>query len=113
MNLMRTSLYDRIGGRETLGHLLRHFYSDIRQHNLVGPIFNEHIRDWPAHLELIGSFLGAVDGRTLDLCGRNAGQTHEPWIECESLPGLVAIMGIQLWQIPQIHRGAGNDQSRS
>jgi hemoglobin len=42
--------------------LLRHFYSDIRQHNLVGPIFNEHIQDWPAHLELIGSFWARLTG---------------------------------------------------
>jgi hemoglobin len=62
MNLIRTSLYDRIGGRETLASLLRHFYSDIRQHNLVGPIFNEHIQDWPAHLETIGSFWARLTG---------------------------------------------------
>jgi hemoglobin len=62
MNLMRTSLYDRMGGRETLAHLLRHFYSDVRQHNLVGPIFNEHIKDWPSHLETIGSFWARLTG---------------------------------------------------
>ncbi len=62
MNLLRTSLYDRIGGRDTLASLLRHFYSDIRQHKLVGPVFNEHIQDWPAHLEIIGSFWARLTG---------------------------------------------------
>jgi hemoglobin len=49
------TLYHRIG-REQLATLLRHFYADIRQHQLVGPIFNEHIKDWPAHLEVIALF---------------------------------------------------------
>jgi hemoglobin len=56
------SLYERIGGRQTLARLLRHFYSDIRQHNLVGPIFNEKIKDWPTHLETIGSFWSRLTG---------------------------------------------------
>ena len=62
MNLLRISLYDRMGGREAIARLLKHFYSDIRQHNLVGPIFNEHIQDWPAHLETIGSFWARLTG---------------------------------------------------
>jgi hemoglobin len=62
MNLLRISLYDRIGGRETLAQLLRHFYSDIRQHQVVGPIFNEQIKDWPSHLETIGSFWARLTG---------------------------------------------------
>lgn len=56
------SLYERMGGRDTLAQLLRHFYSDIRQHNLVGPIFNEKIQDWPTHLETIGSFWARLTG---------------------------------------------------
>jgi hemoglobin len=51
-----------MGGRETIAHLLRHFYSDIRQHQLVGPIFNEKIQDWPRHLETIGLFWARVTG---------------------------------------------------
>lgn len=51
-----------MGGRDTLANLLRHFYSDIRQHNLVGPIFNPRIQDWPAHLETIGSFWARLTG---------------------------------------------------
>lgn len=55
-------LYDRIGGREALAKLLRHFYADIRQHKLVGPIFNRQIHDWPEHLETIGSFWARLTG---------------------------------------------------
>ncbi len=55
------SLYHRIG-RENLATLLRHFYADIRQHKLVGPIFNAQIEDWPAHLETIQSFWARMTG---------------------------------------------------
>src|SRR5207237_9195398 len=33
-----------------------------RPHQLVGPIFNEKIQDWPAHLEKIGSFWARLTG---------------------------------------------------
>ncbi|HWD91788.1 MAG TPA: group III truncated hemoglobin [Verrucomicrobiae bacterium] len=61
MNLDFKTLYSRIG-RENLAALLRHFYADIRQHKLVGPIFNNQIKDWPAHLETIGSFWMRMTG---------------------------------------------------
>jgi hemoglobin len=61
MNLGPTTLYYRIG-REKLAVLLHHFYADIRQHRLVGPIFNEQIQDWPAHLETIASFWARMTG---------------------------------------------------
>lgn len=56
-----STLYFRIG-RERLATLLRHFYADIRQHKVVGPIFNEQIEDWPAHLETIASFWTRMTG---------------------------------------------------
>ena len=59
---MSQSLYERIGGPETIARLLRHFYADIRQHKVVGPIFNERIHDWPAHLETICSFWARMTG---------------------------------------------------
>lgn len=55
-------LYDRLGGRDGLARLLRHFYSDVRQHALIGPVFNRQIDDWPAHLEKIGSFWARLTG---------------------------------------------------
>ncbi|HXT12013.1 MAG TPA: group III truncated hemoglobin [Candidatus Angelobacter sp.] len=64
------SLYEKLGGREKLANLLRHFYSDIRQHQLVGPIFNRQIHDWPAHLETIQSFWARLTGGPSDYAGR-------------------------------------------
>jgi hemoglobin len=61
---MNTSLclYDRIGSREGLARLLRHFYADLRQHTLLGPIFNRQIADWPEHLDKIGLFWARLTG---------------------------------------------------
>ncbi len=56
------TLYDRIGGRAGLALLLRRFYADVRQHHLIGPIFNRTIHDWPAHLEKIADFWSNVTG---------------------------------------------------
>ena len=56
------SLFDRIGRREPLHRLLHLFYADVRQHNLIGPIFNTHIQDWPAHLEKLTDFWSGVTG---------------------------------------------------
>src|SRR5262245_30343713 len=49
-------LYEEMGGRPRLVELLHHFYADVRQHGLLGPIFETHIRDWPRHLEKIADF---------------------------------------------------------
>ena len=55
-------LYQRIGGSEGLSRLLRHFYADVRQDPLIGPIFNAQIKDWKQHLEVIASFWETVIG---------------------------------------------------
>lgn len=55
-------LFDRIGGREPLLHLLRRFYADVRQHREIGPIFAAKIADWPAHLEKIADFWSGATG---------------------------------------------------
>lgn len=57
-----TSLFERLGARPRLMHLLRHFYADVRQHAEIGPIFAAHIGDWPAHLEKIGDFWSGATG---------------------------------------------------
>lgn len=57
-----SSLYDRIGGREGLLQLLKHFYADVRQHELIGPIFMAKIPDWTAHLEKIADFWSGLTG---------------------------------------------------
>ncbi len=56
------SLFDRLGGRSQLLHLLRHFYADVRQHTAIAPIFAAHITDWPAHLEKIAYFWSGATG---------------------------------------------------
>ncbi len=56
------TLFDRIGGRTKLMELLRHFYIDVQQHQLIGPVFNEQIENWPEHLEKIANFWSTVTG---------------------------------------------------
>ena len=56
------TLYEKIGGRPALMRLLHHFYADVRQHRVLAPIFADHIRDWPAHLENIGNFWTTMSG---------------------------------------------------
>ena len=46
------SLYDRLGGHAGILKLIKPFYADVRQHNVLGPIFNSHTTDWPAHMIL-------------------------------------------------------------
>jgi hemoglobin len=55
-------LYQRIGGRDGISDLLRHFYADVRQDPLIGPIFNAQIKDWKQHLEIIGKFWETIIG---------------------------------------------------
>ena len=50
------SLYERLGGHAGILKLIHPFYIDVRQHAVLGPIFNAHIQDWPAHLDKIASF---------------------------------------------------------
>lgn len=63
------SLFLRLGGRERLVFLLRRFYADVRQHGLIGPIFNRQIQDWPAHLEKIADFWSNVTGGPVRYAG--------------------------------------------
>jgi hemoglobin len=55
-------LHQRIGGHEGISRLLRHFYADVRQDPLIGPIFNAKIKDWKHHLEIITSFWETLIG---------------------------------------------------
>ncbi len=55
-------LFDRLGGRPGLMRLLTHFYADVRQHRLIGPVFMEHVDDWPSHMEIIADFWAGVTG---------------------------------------------------
>lgn len=87
------SLYERIGGRGGLALLLRHFYSDVRQHELLGPIFNRQINDWPAHLEKIGSFWARVTGGPSEYAGRMPAKHLDLGIESRHFAAW-----LQLWR---------------
>jgi hemoglobin len=63
-------LYERIGGGEGLQRLLKHFYADVRQHALIGPIFNQQITDWPSHMKTIASFWAQLLGGHAKYAGR-------------------------------------------
>jgi hemoglobin len=55
-------LYQRIGEHEGIVRLLKHFYADVRQDPLIGPIFNAQIEDWKEHLKIIDGFWETVIG---------------------------------------------------
>lgn len=56
------SLFDRLGGRAGIDKLLFDFYADVRQHSVIGPIFNARISDWPVHLRKIAGFWALQTG---------------------------------------------------
>jgi len=45
-----------INTREDIFLLVTQFYEKVRVDKILGPFFNESIRDWDAHLELLTSF---------------------------------------------------------
>lgn len=45
-----------ISSREDVAVLVTTFYSRIREHEILGPFFNQTIKDWPAHLEQLTTF---------------------------------------------------------
>jgi hemoglobin len=56
------SLYQRLGGHDGISKLLHHFYADVRQQRVIGPIFKEHIPDWGAHILKITEFWARATG---------------------------------------------------
>lgn len=65
-----SSLFERIGGRAGLVNLLRQFYADVRQHQVIGPIFEHQIENWPEHIETIADFWSQVTGGPAGYSGR-------------------------------------------
>lgn len=45
-----------IESRDDVALQVETFYCKVRQHNALGPIFNEVIQDWPAHLKRLTDF---------------------------------------------------------
>ena len=56
------SLYERLGGHDGILKLIKSFYADVRQHAVLGPIFNSKIHDWPTHMEKIAEFWALQTG---------------------------------------------------
>ena len=56
------SLYTRLGGHAGILKLVRSFYTEVRRHSVLGPIFNTHIQDWDGHLVLITEFWALQTG---------------------------------------------------
>lgn len=46
----------QIESREDVSLLVHTFYGKVRKNELLGPIFNGIITDWPTHLELLTDF---------------------------------------------------------
>jgi len=63
-------LFKRLGGRSGLLDLLNHFYADVRQHKLLGPVFESQVEDWRSHLETIANFWTQVTGGPADYSGQ-------------------------------------------
>jgi len=45
---------------EEISTLVDRFYAKVRRDPEIGPIFNEKIQDWPAHLALLKNFWSTV-----------------------------------------------------
>lgn len=69
--------------REEITQLVHDFYDQIRLHPELGPIFNEHIQDWPKHLNTMVSFWSSLLLKTGDFSG-------SPMMKHAALPNLSA-----------------------
>ena len=45
---------------EILQRLVDRFYARVREDELLGPVFNEAVTDWPEHLEKLTAFWSSV-----------------------------------------------------
>jgi hemoglobin len=45
---------------DSLHELVDTFYARVRQDELIGPLFNEAVHDWPEHLERLQAFWSSV-----------------------------------------------------
>jgi len=77
------TLYERLGGHEGILKLIKAFYVDARQHAVLGPIFNSHIEDWPAHLDKIADFWALQTGGPTRYRGGFAGAHLSLGLEAE------------------------------
>ncbi len=85
------SLYERLGGHDGILKLIKPFYADVRQHELLGPIFNAHIQDWPAHLEKIADFWALQAGGESKYRGGFAGAHMRLGLQPEHFQNWIAL----------------------
>lgn len=85
------SLYGRLGGHEGILKLIKPFYADVRQHEILGPVFNSHIRDWPAHLEKIADFWALQAGGESKYRGGFAGAHMRLGLQPEHFQNWIAL----------------------
>lgn len=45
---------------QSIGSLVDTFYDRVRQDDLIGPVFNRVVEDWPEHLAKLKAFWGTV-----------------------------------------------------
>ena len=88
-----SSLYERMGGQEGILAFIKPFYADVRQHAELGPIFNQQIEDWPAHMNRIAGFWARQTGGPSSYDGGFAGAHLRLGIP----PGLVDHW-LELWK---------------
>lgn len=60
--MAEASLYERLGGSAKLDLLLRNFYASLQEHPELGPIFAQHVDDWPSHFFTVREFWALQTG---------------------------------------------------
>jgi len=60
--MAESSLYERLGGSAKLDLLLRNFYASLAEHPELGPIFAQHVDDWPSHIFTVKEFWAMQTG---------------------------------------------------
>ena len=95
------SLYERLGGHEGILKLIKPFYADVRQHELLGPIFNSHIQDWSAHLEKIALLKIDCEGYEFEILrgAQKLLQRHRPLLFVEVHPEQLVQFGHSTQQL--------------
>lgn len=77
------TLYDQLGGHAGILAFIRPFYMDVRQHAVLGPIFNSHIKDWETHLAKITEFWALQTGGPSGYRGGFAGAHLQLGLQAE------------------------------
>ncbi len=59
---MSVPLYERIDGRTGLESLVAAFYAAAQLDPVLGPVFAQHVQDWPSHLATVTDFWSTQTG---------------------------------------------------